>query len=391
MISLNILMMQTEGISDIINLQSFNKPWRLEKFTDVVKDITGGNKKILTSEYLEAGLLPIIDQGEKMIGGYSNEIACVKRSKPIIVFGDHSKALKYVDFDFCLGADGVKVLEPVNDLDSKFLYYYLLMQKLPDVGYSRHFKFLKEIQVPLPPLPTQKRIAEILDKADALRNKDQQLLKYYDDLAQSLFIEMFGDPVKNEKGWEVKKLGTLIKNIRYGASAPPIYSNHGIPFVRATNIKRGEIVKKGLVFVSEEEAAKIKKCFIKESDLIIVRSGVNSGDCGYINKEYSGSLAGFDLIIEIDNPHSIFNHFILNTASFKPILESLSRRAGQPHLNSDQIKNLDVIFPLIDLQTHFALQVENILQQKEKLRAHIQSSENLFQVLLQKAFSGALN
>src|SRR5690606_30950896 len=180
--------------------------WEKVKFTKVVKDVTSGNTKLNQNSYQLYGDYPIIDQGEKFIGGFYNEDVTVKLTKPVVIFGDHSKCVKYVDFNFILGADGVKVLETSEALYPKFLYFFLQSIELPDVGYSRHFKFLKEMEIPLPPLPTQEKIAAILDNADELRRKDQELLKKYDELAQAIFIDMFGDPVRNEKGWEVKKL-----------------------------------------------------------------------------------------------------------------------------------------------------------------------------------------
>jgi type I restriction enzyme S subunit len=187
--------------------------WEKVRFIDLIDDITGGNYKIQNNEYLNEGDFPIIDQGDKFIGGYTNNNCVVNRIKDVVIFGDHTKAIKFVDFDFCLGADGVKVLQPKDELDSKFFYFYLKTITLPDVGYSRHFKFLKELLIPLPPLPTQKRIADILDTADALRRKDQELLTKYDQLAQAIFIDMFGDPVKNEKGWEVNEFENYIDYI----------------------------------------------------------------------------------------------------------------------------------------------------------------------------------
>jgi len=364
--------------------------WEYSKFTTVVKDITGGNAKFLSSGYLSSGKYPIIDQGEKEIGGYTNQENIVSRKKDVVVFGDHTKCLKLIDYDFCLGADGVKVLEPIEELDTKFLYFYLSTIVLPNVGYSRHFKFLKEIQVPLPPLPLQKRIAEILDTADALRRKDQELLRKYDELAQAIFIDMFGDPVKNEKGWEVKKLVNEFTSIRYGTSTPPKYSEKGIPFLRATNVKAGRIEKKGMVFLSEIEGQKISKCFVNEGDLIIVRSGANTGDCAYISEEYANCLAGYDLIVEMDKVKSRFYNYFLNSAWGKAIIDKLSRRAGQPHLNSEQVSNIECIAPDYTLLEKFKIRIDSI----EKLRSHsIETNKvnlNLFNSLLQQAFKGEL-
>lgn len=364
--------------------------WEMVRFIDVVQDITGGNQKFQSSEYCISGKYPIIDQGDSFIGGYTDVNAVVKRIRDVIVFGDHTKALKFIDFDFCLGADGVKVLQPSKDLHAKFLYYYLKTINLPSVGYSRHYKFLKDIQIPLPPLAIQKRIAEVLDAADALRRKDQQLLQKYDELAQAVFVDMFGDPVRNEKGWEVKRLGDELKSIRYGTGSPPQYSENGIPFLRATNIKAGRIEKKGMVFVAEKDAQKISKCFISEGDLIIVRSGANTGDCAYISTEYANCLAGYDLIVEMDRVKSCFYNYFLNSIWGKEIIKKLSRRAGQPHLNSEQVSGIECIAPDYTKLEKFKLKIDTIESLRKLSIRTNDVSVDLFQTLLHQAFNGEL-
>jgi type I restriction enzyme S subunit len=237
-------------------------------------------------------------------------------------------------------------------VNNKYLFYFLLSRRAqilndaaggaqPNISQG----YVKNIKVPLPPLHIQEQIADTLDKADALRRKDQELLQKYDQLAQAIFYDMFGDPETNEKGWEKVLFGSLINSIRYGTGSPPKYSDEGIPFIRATNIKEGRIVDKGMVYLNEKEASKISKCYINEGDLIIVRSGVNTGDCGIIPNKHHGSLAGYDLIIEINKPLGVFYHFLINSIWGQKMIKPLSRRAAQPHLNAEQVKNLEFILP----------------------------------------------
>ena len=159
--------------------------------------------------------------------------------------------------DACVhdGFVGFRQLSP--SVSVEYLYHYLssLTVRTNAKSVGAIFKNLttdqiKDIDIPLPPLHIQQQIADTLDKADALRQKDQQLLQKYNELAQSIFYEMFGNPIKNEKGWKVKPFGTMIKTIRYGTGSPPKYSPDGIPFIRATNIKGGRIVKEGMVYLS---------------------------------------------------------------------------------------------------------------------------------------------
>jgi type I restriction enzyme, S subunit len=290
-----------------------------------------------------------------------------------------------------------KVVFDKIEIDRQF-FIYLIKHILDDMRKEVHGATMKHItkgkfdnlKVPLPPLPIQKRIAEILDAADALKRKDQELLKKYDELAQAIFIDMFGDPVKNEKGWEVKKLGTEFKSIRYGTGSPPNYSESGIPFLRATNVKAGRIEKKGMVFLSEREAQKIAKCFVNEGDLIIVRSGANTGDCAYISEEYANCLAGYDLIVEMEKVKSRFYNFFLNSIWGKAIIEKLSRRAGQPHLNSEQVSNIECIAPDYSVLEKFKAEID-IIERVRKLSIETSNvNTDLFNSLIHKAFNGEL-
>ncbi len=161
-------------------------------FSESVTDISAGKRSIPTSAFLSAGELAVVDQGRELIGGWTNDISSSFSASPVIVFGDHTRVFKYIDFPFAIGASGVKVLRPSKSFDAKYLYYFLASRNLPSAGYSRHFKFLKEIQVPKPPLEEQRRIAAILDQADTLRVKRGQVLGAVETLRTSIFDEIVG-------------------------------------------------------------------------------------------------------------------------------------------------------------------------------------------------------
>lgn len=137
--------------------------WERKKFEDCIGKIPKP-QQLKTSDYKLEGRFPIVSQESSIISGYTDFEDYVYRvPKPIVVFGDHTRVLKYVDFDFVVGADGVKILVPTNDIVSKYFYYFLIWYNVPSLGYSRHYKLLKEISIPVPPLPIQERIVEELD------------------------------------------------------------------------------------------------------------------------------------------------------------------------------------------------------------------------------------
>ena len=139
--------------------------WSVAPFSDVVEVISDKGKRTKQREYLAEGRIPVIDQGQDFIGGYiDNEGMAFDGDLPIIVFGDHTRAVKYVKQRFAVGADGVKLLKPTECYDSKFFYYLLKSLQIPSRGYSRHFQFLKKFHLPIAPIDQQKRIVAEIEK-----------------------------------------------------------------------------------------------------------------------------------------------------------------------------------------------------------------------------------
>jgi len=249
---------------------------------------------------------------------------------------------------------------------------------------------LTGLDIFLPKRSEQKKIATVLDKADQLRQKRKKTIEKLDQLIQSVFLDMFGDPVTNPKGWEVVAFEKCFNGIKYGTSTPPKYVDEGIPFIRATNIKKGGVVRNDLKFITQIEAKNIKKCKLKYGDLLVVRSGVNSGDAAFINEEYSGTYAGYDLIVDIEPELSIFYNYFINSPQGKYVIKPMTRRAGQPHLNADQMKNMKVIKPPIELIREYIKKFDVINKIKGQNQIIIKNSDELFNSLLQQAFKGEL-
>lgn len=165
-------------IDNYLDGEIINSKYELIDFEDSIEKVTYTNK-IKSSQYKTEGTYPIIDQSENFIAGYwDNEDDVFKITKPVTIFGDHTRCFKFVDFDFVLGADGVKILQPIEDYHPKFYYYLVRSISIKNLGYSRHYKELKNKKIPLPPMDDQ---IEMLNKIEAIENEIQKLKNNIDE------------------------------------------------------------------------------------------------------------------------------------------------------------------------------------------------------------------
>jgi type I restriction enzyme M protein len=204
--------------------------------------------KILKSDFLTEGKYPIIDQSENFIAGYWNNEGDVFRiKKPVTIFGDHTRCIKFIDFDFVLGADGVKILEPIDKYDPKFFYFLLRSIEVKNLGYSRHFKELKEMKIPLPPLEIQKEIVAEIEGWQKIIDGAKQV------------VENYKPQIDIDPEWEMVELGTICEN--YDGKRVPITQSDrkagSYPYYGASGIVDyvdGYLFDEDLLLVSEDGA-----------------------------------------------------------------------------------------------------------------------------------------
>ena len=368
------------------------KGWEYKSFETCINKLPKP-KQVKTSEYSSGTKYPIISQEDKLISGYYDDESYVFHiDSPVVIFGDHTRVLKYVDFDFVVGADGVKIISPKRELNAKFLLYYLQWYKIPNLGYSRHYKLLKEIKIPLPPLSTQLAIVSELDKINELIRLKKEQLKDFDNLAQSLFYEMFGDPVENEKGWDLRKLDNVCNITSSKRIFADEYTNTGIPFYRSKEVIERS---KGLpisveLFISEERYNEIKEKFgvPKIGDILITAVGT-IGKIWAIdtdNKFYfkDGNLVWLK---DIDNQ-------LANSCFFRRLLEYLIEEYKKTNANGAaynaltiaKLKLMSCPLPPLSLQRLFAQRIEQIEREKSEVQKSIQDLETLLASRMQYWF-----
>lgn len=369
--------------------------FRSAQFMDVVRDVSAGNEKLPQSAFNRAGRLAVVDQGQEFIAGYTDDLGYQFKSAalPIIVFGDHTKAVKFIDFPFAMGADGVKVLKPTTECDPKYLYHFLRQVKIPNAGYSRHFKFLKELRIPLPPLAEQCRIAAILDKADALRTLRREAITKLDQLLQSLFLDMFGDPIANEHKKPSVPLADVVavgRPITYGILKPGNDIPDGVPYIRVVDIKNGGVNYWSVKKTTPEIARAYKRSEVQAGDLLMSIRG-HVGRLGVVPPELHGANITQDTARIAVGSEFEANYVLglLNSVSIQQHMRRFTRGAAVQGINLKDVREIPVLMPTRDAQAKYALAVDSIRSMRRAKVSHLTLADKIFFALQQRCFEMA--
>ena len=246
---------------------------------------------------------------------------------------------------------------------------------------------LKKINIPIPPLSEQSKIVSELDCLSGIIEKKKQQLKELDALAQSIFYEMFGDPVENERGWEVKKLGEVCDGIGDGLHGTPDYDANGtVAFINGTNLIDGRIsITEKTLFVNEGEAKK-HKIEMNEHTILLSINGTLGKTAIYRNENVILGKSACYCIVNKDYLNISFVEKMMATKAFKDFLEDNSSKSTIKNVGLKVIRNYKTILPPLALQNEFVSKIENIEQQKALIKQSIAEVETLFNARMQEYF-----
>ena len=317
----------------------------------------------------------------------------------VLVAGNGDLNVKYYNGKFN-AYQRTYVIQANENLNGKFLYYFLdsYVEKLREQSIGGVIKYIKlgnltDAEIPLPNLATQQRIAAILDQADAIIQNNRAIVQKYDALTQSLFLDMFGDPVKNEKGWEIRKMEEISLKITDGTHQSPKFLKEGIPFLLVSNIVNNKINYKTNKFISEEDFETLNKRTPIEIGNILLTSVGSYGNPAIIESQMKFAFQRHIAFIKPN--HSMINyHFLfhfLKSDLIKREIDKKVKGAAQKTYNLVELKKLRIILPTITLQNQFAERVAVIEAQKQQAQLELAKSEELFASLLQRAFKGELS
>jgi type I restriction enzyme S subunit len=366
--------------------------WVELTFDEACSDVSSLSGKLLASRWHDRGSLPVIDQGVGAIAGYTDEAELAFRGDlPVVVFGDHTCRVKFVDRRFVVGADGVKLLKPAPGLDARYLYWFLATRLLPSAGYSRHFKFLKRLRVPVPPLPEQQRIAGILDAAERVRSARRRTLEALDQLRAAMLSSLL-----RMQDLPTESFGGLLGGPLGNGLSPATAGAHPGCVLTLSALSRGGF----------DERAR-KECLFDRPPA--PRQMVDRGTFLVSRGNGNLSLVGAGAVVPADLPGVAFPDTMIGakldntkvSADYlgavwqsPAIREQIERVAtttnGTFKINQTKLAAIEVPLPSMTAQKEFAAKATRIAAQRRRAEEHLSRLDALFSSLQHRAFTGAL-
>ena len=384
------------------------------KYKEIVKKVSiPAQSKTKQKEYLSSGTLPIIDQGKFLIGGYSNDVDNeLECELPVIVFGDHTKCVKYINFPFVPGADGIKVLKPKEGIYPKYLFYYTqyLTYRIEDKGYARHYQYIEKEDVLLPPLPEQERIVSRieelfseLDNAVETLNATKSQLRLY---KQAVLKDAFDGNLTNSGAPEIKELASFIEQPRYGTSKKCNYQDditaytevYRIPNIDAST---GTLDKSDLKYAQFDED-EIEKLSLKYGGILIIRSNGSPSIVGTAamvrEQDITGLFAGYLIRIRISDHERLSPKYLLRYLSSydaRRYIENVSKStSGVNNVNAQEIKKIKVPYFEKEIQDQIIYAIESRLSAyvniEKTVNQALQQASAMRLSILKQAFEGGL-
>lgn len=372
--------------------------WPTKKLGEILEQVPK-MPGIFTKDYLKEGKYPIVDQGRSFVAGYTdNDLNIYHGGLPVIIFGDHTRAMKFIDFTFAVGADGTKILKPTSNTDPKYFYYFLRSVDIPSRGYARHFSLLKELEIPLPSLAEQKRIVTKLEKllgkvkeAKRLRAEAQAAVK---DLLPAELHKIFEEGKK--KSWEEKALGEICelnpkkseikdkKDDLLVSFVPMSAVDESLQKIISFQEKHLSDVKNGYTYFQNGDVlfAKITPCM--ENGKVAIAKDLKNG-IGFGTTEFH-VLRARELVL----PEWIY--YIIRQSFFRDAAkQKMTGSAGQKRVPVQFLRSYKIPLPPLAEQKKIVAHLDSLSEKINKLQEYQKSTAAdlaaLEQSILHKAFS----
>ena len=368
------------------------------------KPLNNEQRKAITQRglYPYCGANGIVDYIDEYL--FDEEILCIAEDGSDWSF---NKKCSYIMNEKCWVNNHAHVVTAKEGVVLKYLSYYInytdLSSKITGTTRGKLTKSaLNSIEIPLPEYSHQLKVVSALDKAKLIIAKRKEQIEACDDVIKSQFIEMFGDPINNPMGWEVKKLKDMSTKILSGNTpkgGSQVYVEQGITFFRSQNVWKNKLVLDDIAYIDQETHKSMSKSSLKYRDILMTKTGrINTENSSlgraamFLGEDDSANINGHVYLIRLqENIVNEFVLFILTTNEYREYIRSVCVGGiDKRQINKEHLEEFPIIYPPIELQMKFA----NMVKQVDKLKFEMQQSlielENNFNSLMQRAFKGEL-
>ena len=357
-------------------------------FEEIFEDQTKLGTKVQTDEYHESGSHIIVDQGQEQIAGYTDRKEGIFSAVPAIIFGDHTRIIKYVDEPFFLGADGVKVLRcKLPRANYRYLYYALRHAKIPNTGYNRHFKWLKEVQIPYPDTKQQEKIVTVLDGISRIISARRLQLRVLDTFIKARFVEMFGDLRTNPKGWPVHHFDEITEIVTDGEHATPRRTDHGIYLLSARNVLDHAIQLDDVDFIDKDEYDRIARRIVPQAGDVLISCSGSVGRCCTVPEGLQFQMVRSAALLRFKkNVLPVYAEYMITSDDLQDQINSAKTASSQANLFQGKIAKLRGFVPPTELQEQFVGFVSQVDKSKAVVQKALNQAQLLFDSLMQQYF-----
>lgn len=387
--------------------------WCWIHLLDSFYNYTDSKKKIPQKEYMKDGDIAVVDQGQDLVGGYTNDREMAfSGNLPVIIFGDHTRCIKYIDFPFAQGADGVKVLKPKPFFDAKAFYYAFQNVNIPNMGYRRHFPLFDQYTIPLPPLAEQQRIVDRIEslfaKLDEAKQKAQDALDSFETRKAAILHKAFTGELtaqwRKEHGvgmesWENSTVGQVCHDVKVGIVIKPsqYYTDEekGTPAFRSANVRENRIDDFDWVYLNHAGMENNSRSIVHTGDVLVVRSG-NPGTACVVSEKFDGYNA-IDILIAVPDHRKISSEFLCaytNSPFGKNLIFENKRGMALAHFNVKGYSGLPIRVPQLNEQAKIIRILDDLLakeqQAKEAAEGVLEQIDLIKKSILARAFRGEL-
>jgi len=381
--------------------------WRLLTFEEYAAPPHHAKASVLQRDYRSRGRFPVVDQGVGLVAGYTDDESLVYAGPlPVIVFGDHTRALKLVDFPFATGAEGTKLLVARPEVvDPAFLYYALRAVPLESRGYNRHFNLLREKVIAAPKdLREQRAIAGVLAKVQRAAGVEDRRITALKELKAATMAKVFreglrGGPLKQTeigqipRTWDVITLGSGLRTAQYGLSVRGEKTGR-VPILRMNCQQDGRVVFRDLQYVDLDEPT-IQRFRLQDGDLLFNRT--NSFELVGRTALFSGNreavFASYLIRLQVQAEMLVpdFLNYYLNLESVQRAIKSLATRGvSQSNISASKLRTFLVPKPSLPEQWEITNAIETIARSLEPCEQRREVLDPLFQSTLQRLITGQL-